>query len=55
MMVVAVLGTTSSLRFFEIWNFLVELCYEEQDSFLFCFVGGVLVCFLHVSLLGVCC
>ena len=33
-MVVAVLGTTSSLRFFEFWNCLVVLCYE-----VFCFVS----------------
>ena len=32
-MVVAVLGTTSSLRFFEFWNCLVVLCYEVFASF----------------------
>ena len=58
-MVVAVLGTTSSLRFLRDLELQGGIVLQEQYSvcfvLFFCFVGGGLGSFLESSLLRVCC
>ena len=54
-MVVAVLGTTSSLRFFYDLELLGGIVLRRTKFVsLFCFVGRGLVSFLEISLLEVC-